>query len=336
MLYPDEAANFRTDFFRYLVKLGVIGDGSCFIHSLLLATDDSYDNLSEEERKNSAAEFRGELADSFDMQRFEALSNGNLAIRLYHENFVKIFEGLRKRFEGEKHVYGKLLSAVPIDDIAATVSHSDSPPESVVRVVNVLCRALGTNKHKMQANELIGKIAAKARSKSYEGFIARLRDPAEFIDEELFTAIAAQIDRDVYIFHNETRQPYQGLVVNELQKDLSIFLVYSEAESHYELLGLVDHMGDYSVQFTAGHPLVAKTREVLGYESVDSSNSTNPEPEPLRSPRAAMTEIEIPVNQTEESAVILPEDPPSSVVSLNLSQLHRYQTQRPPSIVADA
>lgn len=299
MLYPDQAANFRTEFYRYLVRLGVIADGSCFIHTLLLATNEQYDDFTINERKNLALETRQKIAECVDMEAFEAISNGNLANSLYNESFLKFFQGLRKRFQGETHGYSVVLSAVPIEAINKALTDSATPEESVVRIVRLICNILGGNSYENAANELIGKLSTKARKSSYDNFIKRLKDPSEFIDEALFTAIASHVNRDIYIFDSETREPYRGLMVNETQNDLSLFVVYDSEEAHYELMGVVDHNGDYSVQFTADHPLVVKTRSALGYESVGMLHEASHSPAPLHSPRSAESVIQVPTESAD-------------------------------------
>jgi len=293
MLYPDEAANFYTDFYRYLVKLGVIGDGSCFIHALLLATRDDYDDMPEENRQELAAEFRENLAQEITRAKFEELAEGNLASRLYQENFMRIFEGLKRRFEAENHVYSTLLCAVNIDAISEALSSSDTPEESVVRIVAEINGGLNSDRHSQKANDLITKISLKARNKSYESFIQKLRDVEEYVDNDILAVIATNFDRDVYVFDARTGNPYKGLTVSDPPKELSVFVIYDPEEEHYELMGEVDYRGDYAVQFTSTHNLVVKTRQALGYVSAPIPSTETPAPA-ARSPRASPEKIHLP------------------------------------------
>ena len=293
MLYPDEAANFYTDFYRYLVRLGVIGDGSCFIHALLLATRDDYDDMSEERRQELAAEFRENLAQEITQAKFQELAGGNLASRLYQENFMRIFEGLKHRFESEKHVYSTLLCAVGVDAISEALSTADTPEESVVHIVTAINNGLNTDRYSQKANELMTKISLKARNKSYESFIQKLRDVEEYVDNDILTVIAANFDRDVYIFDASTGNPYKGLTVSDPPKELSVFVIYDPDEEHYELMGEVDYRGDYSVQFKGTHNLVVKTREALGYVSASIPSTETPVPA-VRSPRSSPEKIRLP------------------------------------------
>jgi hypothetical protein len=314
MLNPDEAANFRTDFYRYLVKLGVIGDGSCFIHCLLLATRDDYDSAPETERRRMAASFRTKLANSITLRQFEKFSKGNLAQRLFQEQFISLFNSLKSKLNGHKNTFNTIINSVPFSTVYSIIGNTSSISEFVIRLTGEITNA-NNGRYANETSELLTKLCDKARTKSYETFIERLKDPEEYIDNDLFVAIAHKFNRDVYVFDSNTGQPYQGINNTKRPKDLSIFLVYNEDEAHYELLSIVDHHGDFSVQFTQTHPLVLKTRKALGYKRVKTEGLQSRNPAPLRSPRRSP-------RKDPRSVIDLP---PAPTVQMNNSQNRRME-----------
>jgi len=68
-------------------RIGVIGDGSCFVHSLLLTIfQDLYMQLTNDEREKFAKSVRNKVADSIDLQSWLELGNGSVALRILQEN----------------------------------------------------------------------------------------------------------------------------------------------------------------------------------------------------------------------------------------------------------
>ena len=283
MLKPDEVANFRTGFYDYLVKLGVIGDGSCFIHCLLLATKEEYDTASAAQRTQMAAEFRQSLADDITQTQFESFSDGNLAKRLYDEEFIHIYEMLHTKLNaGRDSPLKDIINALPIDQISSIMGqHDDIDSTNAALIREIKSEIPGTSQTAVR--DLIHKISSKTKTKAYNSFLAKLRDPSEYVDNDLLSVIAAKFDREVYVF-DTSGQPYKGLGGSDRPKDLNIFIAYDETDCHYELIGIVDSDGNYSVQFSHDNDLVKKTRKALGYR-LGRTSRNSPTPAPLRSPR---------------------------------------------------
>lgn len=61
------------------VRIGTLGDGSCFFHSILTAIDDSYLSMSSSEKKKRVKEFRYDLSSLFTKEAYLQLANGNIA-----------------------------------------------------------------------------------------------------------------------------------------------------------------------------------------------------------------------------------------------------------------
>ncbi len=79
MLSMDEKEEI-TLYDEQLYRVGTIGEGSCFFHSVFTLIDPKYLELSEEDRKEFASIFRNILADSLPMSDWRKFGNGNLAL----------------------------------------------------------------------------------------------------------------------------------------------------------------------------------------------------------------------------------------------------------------
>ena len=62
-----------------LYTLGVLGGGSCFLHSILWSRSQRYRDLNHSERIAMVVQLRKELAESFTISEYNSLANGNIA-----------------------------------------------------------------------------------------------------------------------------------------------------------------------------------------------------------------------------------------------------------------
>jgi hypothetical protein len=82
-LDPDEQQEIKLVFQKpdeTFYRIGVIGDGSCFVHALLFTVfKDAYTALSIPKRKKFVEVVRQQVADSIDIETWTTLGNGNVA-----------------------------------------------------------------------------------------------------------------------------------------------------------------------------------------------------------------------------------------------------------------
>lgn len=75
----DEIAKINKSIFgNNAVRIGTIGDGSCFFHAILTSIDDEYINMNKVERKRRIKELRKSLSEIFTEDEYMSLANGNI------------------------------------------------------------------------------------------------------------------------------------------------------------------------------------------------------------------------------------------------------------------
>ena len=84
ILPPDKSYIFNIPKLeRTYVRTGVIGDGSCFFHSFLRATNYKYKSMNTFERKNAVRALRNELTAAVDFESFRKISGGEYRKMLF-------------------------------------------------------------------------------------------------------------------------------------------------------------------------------------------------------------------------------------------------------------
>lgn len=92
MLDLGKKQKFRSPLSDNLVRIGTVGEGSCFFHSVLTSINpDNYVNMDEDEKREYVIKLREKLSDSLDIQEWEnRLKQGSKI--LFLENLRRILE----------------------------------------------------------------------------------------------------------------------------------------------------------------------------------------------------------------------------------------------------
>ena len=69
-----------------LVRTGTIGDGSCFIHSILHACDKLYKLMDEADRQKHVKNIRKKISTDIDIEKWEELNDGIVSQVSFQEN----------------------------------------------------------------------------------------------------------------------------------------------------------------------------------------------------------------------------------------------------------
>lgn len=75
---PGDVKELQTPFNYNIVRVGTIGEGSCFFHSVLTAFNKKYRKMDEQQKMEFVSKLRKSLADRLDMDTFSKLGNGIL------------------------------------------------------------------------------------------------------------------------------------------------------------------------------------------------------------------------------------------------------------------
>jgi hypothetical protein len=81
-----------------LVRIGVIGDGSCFIHAILRGFSKLYNNVAIKDKYKITTAVRTELTNSVTKEKFDQLSNGTLSTLIRYEQFLN---HIKKEYLGD-------------------------------------------------------------------------------------------------------------------------------------------------------------------------------------------------------------------------------------------
>jgi hypothetical protein len=87
ILEPDNVENFDNLVCEDMVRIGSIGDGNCFYHSIFFCMSQKYRDMSINDRKVFVGGFRSKLANGLTIESWKLLGNGEL-YKMY--SFIKI------------------------------------------------------------------------------------------------------------------------------------------------------------------------------------------------------------------------------------------------------
>jgi hypothetical protein len=201
----------RITWGQNLCRIGVLRDGSCFFHALLMETDASYHTLSPKERRTAVVDLRRRVADSLTIQDFSTLRSND---RLLCQDLPAQVS----RYRREQY---------------------DVPLEEVTRLLSDL---------EVYAYQLPTPTVAGLKSfiQNFLAFRAYITNPDESVGDELHLLVARILEVDVYltttqedgsmgyIYHNP-ELAYQGR--------RSIIVHKVPDRSHWEAVGQFSEQG---------------------------------------------------------------------------------------------
>ncbi len=91
-----------------LNRVGTIGEGSCFFHSLLYTIDPKYRTLSQDDREELVVLLRQILSESISRKKWRELGNGQLALHLYSQKLNE--KGYNAEGKSIEELQDKLMS----------------------------------------------------------------------------------------------------------------------------------------------------------------------------------------------------------------------------------
>jgi mRNA (guanine-N7-)-methyltransferase len=228
MLDTDETEPFDNLYGekQQLTRIGTIGDGSCFFHSVLYLIDKKYRKYSEEDRGELVKIIRELFGDSISRKKWKSMGNGNLALTFF---LIKLSE-----------------------------EYPDIVPDTSVKNVDELISKLKGKYHKNtdEFDQLLEEV--------YQEYIESVKDCDVWVGENLdsvnlFEYICEIFDINIYIIRDSTRKPYlMGSDCSLLYKNRPSIIILWINDSHYEAVSV-----DNKLLFQFNDPVIQRIHNII-------------------------------------------------------------------------
>lgn len=135
MLPPSKTVHFKTPLYPNLVRTGVIGDGSCFMHAVCFSLYADYRDLTEDKQKVYVQQLRKTIAESISLEQYKSLGSGEL----FRLQFITAFRNVVWKLPIDKkkwdtHLLPELANrwkTTDYADLVAILQSSDIPPNQL-------------------------------------------------------------------------------------------------------------------------------------------------------------------------------------------------------------
>jgi hypothetical protein len=211
-------------------RIGVIGDGSCFVHSFLFSLfRENYTALTENQRKKFAESVRKRVANSIDLQTWTELGNGNVAIALLQERIIQ------KLSNADQEIFDKLY-------IETQNEKPDNFLETLLEKVDEKFPKLNL----FSENGLV--------QETYNKFIKELENPKFWINNYYIESFSNFFDINIIIVKDITRDIFSYA---EYKNDKQSIMIFNIDPVHFESL-VYEKNDEYSFIFTPQDELMQR------------------------------------------------------------------------------
>lgn len=231
-----------------LVRTGVHGDGSCFFHSYLLATENHYRSLSYEERLQKVKTLRQQLADSITLDKWYALEDIATveSERVLTEHISQLYTDPSSLSCVNQNVWDIMKQLFKKDEIEKTLLPLSNDKSKISKLVSDKLSPLTcsmetaediqymTNLEKL-SNELLITLVDSATQNAMENFKKSLAEPSTEVNDAMLTAFRFFCKYDLIFVNGRTRQRYETGHAISGKKPIVIILWVNEC--HYESVG---------------------------------------------------------------------------------------------------
>lgn len=191
-----------------IYRIGVLGNGSCFFHSILTATDKEFHLLDNEEKTTSVVAFRLQIAHSLTLESFLTLSS----------NGVPLYRDLPREVEKYK---------------SDSFSLDNETIQAIEQELNIIYNRLALN-----VDDL------KEFLKTYLAFREYIANPLQFVGDELHLLLSNILELDIYL----TGGPDGGIgyVYHDpvkAYKNRRSIIIFNVGGVHWETVGQMSDEG---------------------------------------------------------------------------------------------
>ncbi len=199
------------------VRFGIIGDGSCLIHSILkcLAPDVSY--LSSDKQKELCVSIRRDMANKMTKDVWFKSNNGSLSILLIYNDLSRYLESIKK---------------LNIYDAIQLECKGINSARAIIKKIKIKFD-----------EEKINKDVDTIVDSAYDKFIKTI-DSLDWIGDELFDYIMNYFNINLFFISSTEKFPYNIKRCKVYKFNRYCVIILNINNSHYEPLGIFENFVD--------------------------------------------------------------------------------------------
>jgi len=215
-----------------LNRVGTIGDGSCFFHSVLYLIDERYRQMDKSDRKNLIKIIRTMFSESLSRKTWKTFGNGNLALSLYQIN-------LNNYLSNKKYKFIDLnFNTNNVDDYIQQLKNSlTNFPKNLSPDILLKYKNLSTE----TVNKLY-KVFDKILETTYNNYLKSIKDTDVWVGDgedsiNIFQYVSDIFNINIFIIRDTTQLPYlTASDCNIMYKNRPSILLLSINNIHFEAI----------------------------------------------------------------------------------------------------
>lgn len=271
MLSVDKSQKLDTiytvDDSQYLLRSGVIGEGSCLFHSIFTSTSERYRQQSISARKEIIRDFRAALATSVPITKWRKIGNGNLSQIIFTTSLSEQFNSMINKQSPLVKKYPQHFNNI----IKILETNRDlNNLQLIDKIVNLFSEKLP------KTREAIRTLCVDIEKQCYDVFIDDLTDCNSDIGPDtpsrldIFTFLSNALKHDIYLIRDKTRAVYISTDdCKDRFKHRPSIIVLSVNSNHFESIGRIidptQPMKEDNIQriFPANDPLIMQMYKAI-------------------------------------------------------------------------
>ena len=248
MLKPEKLQKFENKYGEpeQLVRIGTLGGGDCFFHSVLSLIDTYYNQLNEEGKNDYVKMTRRVVSEKLSEDIWRRLGNGQLAIMLVVNSLVELFEcdtTLKK--------YISKMETIHAHDLM------EWSEKFLSLVDDEKMGSIGSD-HKPRMNRILIAVSTIV----YQTFKKNIFKCGVWVSYDMIEFLSSVFHVNIYILRDSTRAPYPEATMKCDRTQKSVILLWV-GESHYEAVGVQDKEKNIIRVFPPNDPIIERINKIL-------------------------------------------------------------------------
>jgi mRNA (guanine-N7-)-methyltransferase len=236
MLSPDKIQKFENKYGEpeQLVRIGTLGGGDCFFHSVLSLLDPYYNQL--EDKDEYIKMTRRVVSEKLTEDTWRQLGNGQLAIMLVTNSLVKLFDC--------------------DDTLKKYISKMETIHASNLMEWNEKFLSIVDDEPKMN------RILLAVSTIAYQTFKRHIFECGVWVSYIMIEFLSSVFHVNIYILRDSTRAPYPEATTKCDRTQNSVILLWV-GESHYEAIGVQNSEKKIIRVFPPNDPVIERINKIL-------------------------------------------------------------------------
>jgi hypothetical protein len=234
-----------------LVRIGTIGDGSCFFHSVLYLIDSRYRSMNDSDKKDLIKIIRDMFSESLSRKTWKSFGNGILALTSYQIN-------LNNYLANKKYKFINLnINSNNVDEYISKLKDSlNKYPDNL-------------------SNDIIEKlnnIFDKILENTYQEYLQNIKDTDVWVGDNvedsinIFQYVSDIFNINIFIIKDSTKLPYLSASdCNIMYKNRPSILLLNINNVHFESIALANSNNIQDLQYILNfdNPLITKIMDII-------------------------------------------------------------------------